>query len=58
MTLNSPESMLALYHTAVASKDSAGPVGTAEFMREIGLKCICLNGVSILLPPQSYLDHV
>ncbi|KAL1303775.1 hypothetical protein AAFC00_007112 [Neodothiora populina] len=45
MTLNSPESMLELYHTAVASSDSAGPVGTAEFMREVGLKCMCINGV-------------
>lgn len=46
MTLNSPESMLALHREASAAEDSPGAVQTAEFMREVGLKCICINGVS------------
>ncbi|GAB7340391.1 hypothetical protein MBLNU457_6831t2 [Dothideomycetes sp. NU457] len=42
MTMNSPESLQSLY-TVASSHQS--PVTTAEFMREIGLKCIGFNGV-------------
>jgi hypothetical protein len=45
MTMNSPESMAALYQTSTASKSPSEGVATAEFMREIGLKCIGFNGV-------------
>jgi hypothetical protein len=45
MTMNSPESMAALYHTSTSSQSPSESVATAEFMREIGLKCIGFNGV-------------
>lgn len=45
MTMNSPESMLALYSSSTKSKSESESVATAEFMREIGLKCIGFNGV-------------
>jgi hypothetical protein len=41
MTMNSPESLAALYQLA----SSANPVETAELMREVGLKCISFNGI-------------
>lgn len=45
MTMNSPESMLALFDTASASKPDSERVAVAEIMREVGLKCIGFNGV-------------
>ncbi|KAF2645584.1 hypothetical protein P280DRAFT_123217 [Massarina eburnea CBS 473.64] len=45
MTMNSPESMIALYKTASASKPESEGVAIAEIMREVGLKCIGFNGV-------------
>lgn len=46
MTMNSPESMEALFHSTTAGKQADESVEVAEFMREIGLKCIGFNGVS------------
>ncbi|KAF2829527.1 Dol-P-Man:Man(5)GlcNAc(2)-PP-Dol alpha-1,3-mannosyltransferase [Ophiobolus disseminans] len=45
MTMNSPESMIALYNSTSASRPSDEGVQIAEFMREIGLKCIGFNGI-------------
>lgn len=48
MTMNSPRSLLELYSLATSSQHSHGQnnaVWTAELMREVGLKCIGLNGV-------------
>lgn len=45
MTMNSPESMIALYNATSASRPQSEGVAIAEFMREIGLKCIGFNGV-------------
>ncbi|KAK3636142.1 hypothetical protein LTR56_014305 [Elasticomyces elasticus] len=48
MTMNSPQSLLQLYNLATSSNYSEGQdnrVRTAELMREVGLKCIGLNGV-------------
>ncbi|KAH6881902.1 hypothetical protein BKA58DRAFT_305979 [Alternaria rosae] len=45
MTMNSPESMVALYNSSTASRPEDEGVATAEFMREIGLKCIGFNGI-------------
>lgn len=45
MTMNSPESMLALYTSTSASRPPSESVAIAEFMREVGLKCIGFNGV-------------
>ena len=47
MTMNSPESMVALYRTAGASKPTSEGVAIAELMREVGLKCIGFNGVCV-----------
>ncbi|KAJ5118492.1 hypothetical protein N7448_010198 [Penicillium atrosanguineum] len=41
MTMNSPESLAALYQLAA----NTSPVETAELMREVGLKCISFNGI-------------
>lgn len=49
MTMNSPESMVALYNTASASKSASESVAIAELMREVGLKCIGFNGVCLML---------
>ncbi|KAH7141436.1 hypothetical protein B0J13DRAFT_526679 [Dactylonectria estremocensis] len=43
-TLNSPDSLPVLHSVASAADDKAG-VKTAEFMREVGLKCISFNGI-------------
>src|SRR5690349_10879172 len=43
MTMNSPDSLTALYH--VAAQDPSEKVAVAEFMREVGLKCISFNGI-------------
>ena len=51
--MNSPDSLLELYSLANSSKHKQSEthgVYTAELMREIGLKCIGLNGVSSELP--------
>ncbi|KAK0941502.1 hypothetical protein LTR48_006209 [Friedmanniomyces endolithicus] len=48
MTMNSPQSLLELYGLATSPNYSKGhdnKVWTAELMREVGLKCIGLNGV-------------
>lgn len=42
--MESPESLLILYDFVVSEKPES-EVSTAEFMREVGLKCISLNGV-------------
>ncbi|KAJ5407620.1 hypothetical protein N7509_001503 [Penicillium cosmopolitanum] len=42
MTMNSPESLAALYRLGATS---SGPVQTAELIREVGLKCISFNGI-------------
>jgi hypothetical protein len=50
MTMNSPESLTALYNLATEnSKDKQNSVKAAELMREVGLKCIGFNGVRILI---------
>ncbi|PSN62272.1 hypothetical protein BS50DRAFT_613276 [Corynespora cassiicola Philippines] len=45
MTMNSPDSMVELFRSASASKPATESVAIAEFMREVGLKCIGFNGV-------------
>lgn len=45
MTMNSPESMVALYKSASENKSEKDAVLIAELMREVGLKCIGFNGV-------------
>jgi len=47
MTMNSPDSMRVLYGVASDSKPTAEAVAIAEFMREVGLKCIGFNGVCV-----------
>ncbi|KAK0252210.1 hypothetical protein LTS09_012773 [Friedmanniomyces endolithicus] len=47
MTMNSPQSLLELYGLATSpnyNKGNDNKVWTAELMREVGLKCIGLNG--------------
>ncbi|KIE00790.1 hypothetical protein MAJ_03124, partial [Metarhizium majus ARSEF 297] len=44
MTLNSPDS-LPMLHAIASSQRGQSPVQTAEFMREVGLKCISFNGI-------------
>lgn len=44
-TLNSPESLAVLQDVASNSTTPASPVQTAEFIREVGLKCISFNGI-------------
>lgn len=48
MTMNSPESMEALFHSTAQGKPQDEGVQVAEFMREVALKCIGFNGVSSL----------
>lgn len=43
MTMNSPESLAALYQLAAST--SPNNVQTAELIREVGLKCISFNGI-------------
>jgi hypothetical protein len=45
MTLNSPESMIILFQYATAPRSLDESVAIAEFMREIGLRCMGINGV-------------
>lgn len=49
MTMNSPDSMVALFNAAGASKSTSEAVAIAELMREVALKCIGFNGVSMPL---------
>ncbi|KID85702.1 hypothetical protein MGU_07239 [Metarhizium guizhouense ARSEF 977] len=44
MTLNSPDS-LPMLHAIASSQRGQSLVQTAEFMREVGLKCISFNGI-------------
>ena len=55
MTMNSPESMVALYKSASENQSEKDAVEIAELMREVGLKCIGFNGVRSLLPAASML---
>ncbi|KAI6776597.1 hypothetical protein HG530_000542 [Fusarium avenaceum] len=43
-TLNSPDSLPVL-HRVASSKDPGSAVQNAEFIREVGLKCISFNGI-------------
>jgi hypothetical protein len=45
MTLNSPDSLLALHSLTSQTHPSSNPTANAELMREVGLKCIGFNGV-------------
>nr|XP_001390246.2 hypothetical protein ANI_1_430034 [Aspergillus niger CBS 513.88] len=45
MTMNSPESLTELYQLASTSQSAKESLATAEFMREVGLKCISFNGI-------------
>ncbi|KAF2121182.1 hypothetical protein BDV96DRAFT_484216 [Lophiotrema nucula] len=45
MTMNSPESMVALFHASSKERTEQEQARTAEIMREVGLKCIGFNGV-------------
>jgi hypothetical protein len=45
MTINSPETMVALFQYVTKSKPPSEGAAIAEFMREIGLLCIGINGV-------------
>lgn len=45
MTMNSPESLLQLFHLARSADPGTPAVHTAELMREVGLKCISFNGI-------------
>lgn len=45
MTMNSPESLLALHSVATASSSQEQKVYAAELMREVGLKSISFNGI-------------
>lgn len=45
MTMNSPESLTALYNLATKDTPHETALEIAELMREIGLKCISFNGI-------------
>ncbi|KAE8140368.1 hypothetical protein BDV38DRAFT_28959 [Aspergillus pseudotamarii] len=45
MTMNSPESLAILFQLATASQSTDEGVSVAEYMREVGLKCISFNGI-------------
>ncbi|PWY95004.1 hypothetical protein BO94DRAFT_530890 [Aspergillus sclerotioniger CBS 115572] len=45
MTMNSPESLSELFQLASTSQSPKESIATAEFMREVGLKCISFNGI-------------
>ncbi|OJJ35766.1 hypothetical protein ASPWEDRAFT_41008 [Aspergillus wentii DTO 134E9] len=45
MTMNSPDSLVALFQQATTSKSTEESVAAAELMREVGLKCISFNGI-------------
>ncbi|KAL3474581.1 hypothetical protein BJX99DRAFT_260179 [Aspergillus californicus] len=45
MTMNSPDSLTALFEQVTTSQSPSEQVRTAELMREVGLKCISFNGI-------------
>jgi hypothetical protein len=45
MTMNSPQSMIELFHFASSLPSAPSPPETAGLMREVGLKCISFNGI-------------
>jgi hypothetical protein len=45
MTLNSPQSIIILFQYVTASRSLDESVAIAEFMREIGLRCMGINSV-------------
>jgi hypothetical protein len=45
MTMNSPDSMVALYKSASKEEPVREKAQVVELMREVGLKCIGFNGV-------------
>lgn len=45
MTMNSPDSLAALYQLATSSSSPEDRIAAAELMREVGLKCISFNGI-------------
>ncbi|KKK12512.1 conserved mitochondrial protein [Aspergillus rambellii] len=45
MTMNSPDSLTALFQLVTTSLPATETIATAELMREIGLKCISFNGI-------------
>ena len=45
MTMNSPDSLLRLYELVSFAKPPDEALDLAEFVREIGLKCLGFNGV-------------
>lgn len=49
ITMNSPDSMAALYLASTKEKSTEDSVAIAEFMREVGLKCVGFNGVCLPL---------
>ncbi|KAG5930857.1 hypothetical protein E4U53_002096 [Claviceps sorghi] len=44
-TVNSPDSLSVLHHIASTGQDQESQTHAAEFMREVGLKCISFNGI-------------
>jgi len=47
MTMNSPQSLLELFRVSNEVDRNMSAVHKAELMREVGLKCISFNGVSL-----------
>jgi hypothetical protein len=45
ITINSPESMLALFQYTTCVKPLSNSVAVAEFMREVRLRCVSINGI-------------
>ncbi|RVX73074.1 hypothetical protein B0A52_02200 [Exophiala mesophila] len=45
MTMNSPSSLVELYHYTQSLPDAPSGPKTIELMREVGLKCISFNGI-------------
>ncbi|KIX93028.1 uncharacterized protein Z520_11301 [Fonsecaea multimorphosa CBS 102226] len=45
MTMNSPSSMVELFHLTQTLPSAPSPADTAGLMREVGLKCISFNGI-------------
>lgn len=50
ITMNSPQSLLQLHQLATENKSREEKIYFAEWVREIGLKCIGFNGVCIFRP--------
>lgn len=47
MTMNSPDSLLAIHAAVTQSESLEDTVEMAELIREVGLKCISFNGVKL-----------